>query len=758
MMADYRGFAPYNFIPFYTGEVPLRYQRTRNEQGNVVDDLPAHNAHHEGALSGYVEYSIRVLSDLAVGDDLSETDKAAGQSRQFYRQCEDDGDLATLAIPGSTMRGFIRSAAEILGCVRPEAIEDKAYQFRDIASSCHASRTAYKAFLAENKDSKAKGKADNGIKAGRLYLENGRYYIQPLAAIPGINATYGKITEEELDASGAKLPAEYKRMYDEDGVESPDYHPYRCKSTILIATDPAKPRIELNLLNSAYIAGKKHHYIVSNSPIGSPIAVDEALTRRYQSDYARNCKQNASLLENVDYYALPELEGIDHAKIFYYKLDSAGKVQGLGPTPYFRIPYQYSTRHGIPMFYNRGKGIDYVQSMFGYLGDDVSGKDMGYKSRLSFQNAVITRPVSKERDLIEQRFMLLTPKGSAFDMYLEQGARRLGGNTDEEQLVTYNTTGFTLRGQKVYWKRGGVEAQDLSGVGDDLISTLEVLKAGDQTKTFKGRVYFDHLQEDELGLLLMSLQYKNATDDRSETRLLGSAKPYGYGKVEVSVTGLYTMDDKARFTQLNPAPMDRSDQVAHYKEIYIREINRRLPEGHTFETEPSIRIYEKWLESGDMSSNSGVMQTGNSAKRYVYMPIEDQPGYSGPQYGKCEPMPTAGDILGVDYTPVEIRKNMAAQSAASVSRDRTAKDGMIAVRIQSMDSKNTPPHYVIARVPGNTDHPEYKGKNIMCHQNALGASYQHELPLLHKDEELYAVVQGSGDKLQATEWYPVKPH
>lgn len=735
-MANKRGFAPYNFIPFYTGKVPVRYTRTQDS-----DNLPAFNAGNKDAHSGYVDYQIQVLTDLAVGDNQSEADKDAGEHRRFYR----DGE-GRIAIPGSTMRGFVRSATEILSFVCPEAIEDRIYQFRDFAGICHASKNEYQSFFAVDKNSKA----GTGVKAGKLYRENGKYYIQPLAAIPGMNATYGKIKEDELDQYITKFPQEYQRMYDDSGNENPMYRPYRSKTPVHMKTQ----RASVILLNSAFIAGKKHHYIVSSTELGAPLVIDDQAAQRYRSDYEHNCIQNNTLKEQAYFYALPDSDGKENGSIYFYKVAAkdSSKVIGFGPTPYFRIPYQNSTRRGLPMFYDKKSGIDYVTSMFGYISEvAANSNDTGYKSRLSFQNAILVGALDEDKDLVDRDFVLMSPKGSAFDMYLQQDGRRLDGDDDKTGLMTYNNKDFVLRGHKIYWKRSKVTGAK-GEAKDAVTSHLQVLKAGDGKKTFAGRVYFDNLHDDEIGLLLMSLQYK---DSKTETRLLGSAKPYGYGKVAVSVSGLHILDDETRFTELSPKAKDMRGEVESYRQKYRDKINTLLPDGRTFEEENSIKVYEKWLESNDMSKDDGV-----SRKGYVYMPIEEQSDYSEPLYGTCEPMKSAAEILEVDVKKETICKTIAAATLGTQMKAHNEDD----YGLEIATDYNGTGEYFWAKAYGAKSTSVCKGRNVRCYIKDADAMNPLVKELLKKGARLYAeaLLEISGEKdrrqtsmavLKASAWY-----
>lgn len=708
-----RGFAPYNFIPFYTGEVPIRYSQTTNDKGEIQDNLPAFNAQNEDTLSGYVDYKIRVLTDLAVGDNQSQEDKAGGVTRPFYRDAQ-----GNLIIPGSEIRGLMRSTAEILSLTSPEAIADERYMYRKLAGNCMKARKEYQAILksagpaGKNEDSKTK--TPDGVEAGIITMtKSGGYVITPVQTIPNTQNTFLRVSEKTLRQAQEKGTLQFDPshfLYTDEDCQSPnpDYQPYRGV-TVQFSYQSTKfggnlkfdvkggTGVRGELLNSAYIGndqqkeqrtfkdgtkmavGKSHHYLVSADPDKkrTGIKISPADARAYQHDYERNCIQNDLLKQNADFYALPKR---GEKKVFFYK--QVGKrLVGFGPTPYFRVFYNKTVRAGLPMHYDTTQGLDYVRALFGYLSQ---GKDTGYKSRLSFQNATIL-PYNKN-DLVDRALPLLSPKGTAFDMYLEQVGRTLGGEQNQG-LLDYNDDTFRLRGNKIYWKRSkAIEAPDV-GENQAILSHIEVLKAGKgQDKYFTGRVYFDNLHKDELGLLLLCLQYKDAKDTATnESRLLGSAKPFGYGKVEITLEGLRLLDETARYTSINPVLQDGMDSAEDYKKAFKNAMNEELrkdPENmFGYEELPSIKVYREWLK------NDQVDQYLDRQGR-VYMSVEKSAG--GPTYGNCEPIAMAYEILEIKdmEAPEPIVNDMSKKSIAEQPKDAEEESQGSGYTVVTRDQKD----------------------------------------------------------------------
>ena len=109
----------------------------------------------------------------------------------------------------------------------------------------------------------------------------------------------------------------------------------------------------------------------------------------------------------------------------------------------------------------------------------------------------------------------------------------------------------------------------IGGEKFDKVSTkFQPLKAGVK---FTGKVRFQNLKEDELGLLLWSIRL----NENSQMNV-GKGKPYGYGRISVEVKDVKVMDyDLAYGNQgLNLTPFKTLDatDMNHYIETYKKKM------------------------------------------------------------------------------------------------------------------------------------------------------------------------------------------
>lgn len=543
---------PYNFIEF-PDKVVYRY--------NNIEELPKHNIFERELNTGYIEYTIRNLTPLFIGSGL-------GQIDSFFKVKGRDGE-ESYVIPGSAIKGRVRSNAEVLSFSYPQFIEERKFLYRDIAGETISKEEYYKSLdlNGENIDISDK------LRAGYLYKENNNYYIQPAKEICGKN--FYKVKEEFLIKplnmgwnrfSGYNTMYFYKKENKKfKAIESSRYRPYETPLNInfnlnnnagiskICPIERENLSYKGKLYNSNYIKGKKNHYVI-NEPnrIEKAIKVPDYLIHQFEKDYKDNKIKNS-------FYYLPKN---NEKKVIFYKMENE-KLKYFGRTPYLRIFYQNSIREILndtilvekDIFDKNNKNlkykIDYAEALFGFINKilkikeengEKKDKTISYKGRVDFtdlkkeEGQVLKCLSSYNKQIESKEFILGTPKPTSFQLYLKQD------KTDNKQLTTYNNfkeerIDPKLRGQKFYWQRNKVEKTQ-EAEKNNMKKNFKSIENG----KFSGKIYFENLNDDELGLLLLSLNYnKNTTDN------IGLAKSFGYGKIKVDDIKLIIEDKKKSF-------------------------------------------------------------------------------------------------------------------------------------------------------------------------------------------------------------------
>ena len=199
-------YAPYNFIPL-SKRVIERYKS--------IEDLPGHDEFVNNTLSGEIEYTIETITDLIISDGTGNTKK--GIPNKFFRDINNN-----YAIPGSTIRGKLRSNINILGLSTvSEEIEDARFLYRRVAGSTKSLRKEYNDRLG------IKGQGEfsvpTKVKAGYILKKDEEEYV--LLKFKNKNEpTYYRIKEEELENKARNVKG-INYMHNERLTSK--YEPYR---------------------------------------------------------------------------------------------------------------------------------------------------------------------------------------------------------------------------------------------------------------------------------------------------------------------------------------------------------------------------------------------------------------------------------------------------------------------------------------------------------------------------------------------------
>ena len=117
--------APYNFVPFNDKLIPYS-----------DEELPKQNDVSEDLYEGEIEYTVSAITPVFVGSGISD-----GEAESFYTDA-----YGRYAIPGSSMRGLIRTNAQILSLSGfMDDIDDYSLMFRAVANGPKKEKERYAA-------------------------------------------------------------------------------------------------------------------------------------------------------------------------------------------------------------------------------------------------------------------------------------------------------------------------------------------------------------------------------------------------------------------------------------------------------------------------------------------------------------------------------------------------------------------------------------------------------------------------------------
>ena len=604
--------APYNFVSF--PEISIsRYNRP--------EELPPHNSYKGNELlSGYIEYTLRAKTPIIVSDGVKKNEA------YFFKNS--DGEYA---IPGNSIRGMVRTNAQILSFSNivgnkdeknkygSSYVEDSRFLYRDMAGGNSLSKRYNRILSIDPNKRIAKD-----LKAGYIHKENRKYYIQPAMEIKeGI--PYFRVDEIELRKIGgnrikgieflydeglkdyeqelrklnkiardkakswmekSKAAKEIQRILKDHSRENKGFKPYQVrisfdlneKGKVIKVGNAGECNYEGYILSGGFILGKRSHYIIPMEDDNQHrINLSEDDIMAYEDDMVSTKKADKKSgivvpREGYEYYALPK-EG-ETKPIFYINKNG----HHFGFTPYLRLSYTKSVLDGVPEGYKNNSGISYADSIFGFsnkvykVGKNL--KKFSYKSRVSFSDAVVIGKAEEDNESIID-IVLAQPKPTSYNLYLKQD------DTDKKNLKTYEDDDFNIRGYKEYWLKNYIENPEIEK--DKLVNMKKKIHPLKEGTEFKGRIYFTNLYEDELGLLGWSLKLNDGCYQN-----IGLAKPYGFGRIEVVDVRVKIEDLQKKYTSFS-FDYYKDDDINKYISLYKEFFSKNKLKGKNIEETTPVK-------------------------------------------------------------------------------------------------------------------------------------------------------------------------
>ncbi len=415
------------------------------------------------------------------------------------------------------------------------------------------------------------------------------------------------ILKAEVDINYLKL-SKNRPFYP---YQIPVYYSQNTNGGIDSITSDATKDVNLKgyIFNSTNAGSKRSHYFIKEEEKGKiGFAVPPAVIQSYRQNYKKSKNQEKikdfyNIFDNYQTLLKDNPEG----PIVFFQTRKDGKVEKIGRTPYFKIPYNHSIGDILQEKGENNK-IGYADALFGFTPDifestgpekenENDEKTTGYKSRLRFSPLDIKGKFDRNRQYVSEQILLPSPFASASAMYLRQTENKKTLSTYEDQKIP------RLNGYKYYHILDKVQKSKEEPV--NMISTKGVMKHNEHDRFhLEGKIYFHNLAHEELGLLLLSLDVKEVLQSQQyvdfieENRHLiqnaceqiGGAKPYGYGKVKVEIDNLYLEKRDCSFESLILDPLEEKTDRYEYIDAFIHEMYAEGQEAY-------FRDFKNYIES-----------------------------------------------------------------------------------------------------------------------------------------------------------------
>lgn len=542
-----KALAPYNFV-----ELPEKVVTVSAEQ------LPDQDQFHTKRHTGLIECQMITESPVYVraARTLEQVEKKIASKdvpEFFYVR-----DINKPVIPGSTLRGMLRSLIEIASFGKISEVAEKRLVYRAVGdTTSHGARYRDLVMLNEGKhwDQDSREESHYYIPLTRAgYMrkrgsERGSdWVIQPAQNIGG--TTFARIRIDERFFSRLTRIPDCKnacRIY----VKVGPYEYLKVKEGFLqvkgtrvteaSATEDDPSYIAGTLARSGYMFSKKTEAVVyPPDEKAEPLELGDELIDAYRDQIS---KEQENILGKQGVL-------IDGQPVFYTLNEKdEKKVEFFGHCRMLRLPYTKTPRDYVPEALRRESDIDLAEAIFGFtkqLKDSeerkVKPKEKRYAGRVMVSDArlVIGQEnvwLSLNRSITPR--ILASPKPTTFQHYLVQE------DPNKTQLADYASE-TVIRGSKLYWHKGAIGLSDTESKGEvkeKQATKIKPLRAGVQ---FQFKVHFENLSQEELGALMWVLQIASDAQYRLK---VGMGKPLGMGAIKI-VSQLRLTDCKERYVDL----------------------------------------------------------------------------------------------------------------------------------------------------------------------------------------------------------------
>jgi len=505
--------APYNFVPLSTKVVYPTWEKAVNHDVPFAD-----------GESGTINIKIHTHSPIFVRNGGEVND---GQPSEFFKV---NGNYY---IPGSSLKGMLRSVVEVMSYSKMQQTNDDKYSVRDFQNNdiypiLDLSKEVKAAWMWKDgdkfymKDCGAPGriphhwideafetkfrsfyKVGGGFKgnneehkSAKFKYEKFKNNLEDIRTTGFIEATYGK--DNSVDV---------RKFYKID--------PYSKKMGTLVFTGQAGPRKEVPEGGSGKPSGKIHEFIFFETN-NKPIEVRNDIINNFFFAYFDQDKNRQS----IDWkYWKKKLDNKEKIPVFF-RYDNKNQIKDIGLSYLYKIIYEKSVLDSIPEAHKENKH-DFSETLFGYIDEKQS-----LKGRVYIGHA---KAINSGKSLGVETSVLSGPKASYYPNYIRQS----GKNGITKKYNTFMDDKAVIAGWKRYpVHKNGITSNPGSTDNKKVETSFIPLKEGVE---FQFKISVHNLRKIELGALFSAITFHNTP---GTFHSIGMAKPLGYGKSSLEITSI----------------------------------------------------------------------------------------------------------------------------------------------------------------------------------------------------------------------------
>ncbi len=528
--------APFNFVPL----------NDRPYLPGWADQI-SHDMPFNDGVCGKIRLRLIAETPMFIGDKVPDDNTVPCE----FCHVQDTSGNKRYFIPGSSIKGMLRSVMEILSYGKMTQVQNQSFGIRDLSNS------------TDGEFYRDKVKVDK-VHCGWLRIDEEGYQLND-CGLPW------RISAEEIDRkyhiglmSFIKEKSHFKsddnktaqkkyslfHAYGEDSLLTDYFEPTSIPGinaggrkfvrfgsggmvgTIVFTGQPGPRQKKYNDRKKKEVSsGKLFEFVFPSQLEKTNIPVPERVFKEFDSIH-----QNSA--DYINFRKKQLRKGEEIPVFFIY--NENGEIDTMGISYMYKFPAYNKVYNAIPLSLLDKSIQDLSECIFGF-----TDKGNSLKGRVQFSSAVLCGEPSFHDEV---KLALASPHPSYYPLYLGKGQ-------------TWNTNNIRIAGRKRYPVRD--KADILQNEGTDKMSRIiRPLNAG---VTFEGDVCFFNLRPIELGALISAIDF---CQHEECSHNIGQGKPLGYGKVKLTV-----VDSLVKGVQND----DVSFSMEQARKSFICEMEKQFP-------------------------------------------------------------------------------------------------------------------------------------------------------------------------------------
>lgn len=504
--------APYHFVPLSDWMYSPAWSA-----------LVSHDMPFKDGINGTLTVELTNVSELCVGSGTQD------QVVKFARN-----HRGQPIIPGSSLKGMLRSVLEIASFGKFSQVEDKHLSYRDMVG-----KSTYLDILGKTRAQAAYIKKVDGEY--KIYpCRHARFYIKDIE----------KLTHKNIPITDSSDTASLRKKLDLLGN---DLH-----RDLHLCLESKKVGKKQRLVDCIFTDLSKIKEGAREIKDGRIVCVGTRPTVDHISEYVFYSRSDEpqtydGIVEIIDLFFKGQVDAAgkisEQLNALYEHYDFAEgvpvflrlsnkRVVGIGIAQMPKIPYKCSTADLIPKALRNDSLSDFCDNLFGTINENKG--DMSMRSRVQLSDA--TGPSERQLN-ISDGVVLMSPRSSFYQGYLEQYA-------NSNKKCTYDESSTRLKGWKRYPVRTKSQTNAQAIKNDNVTNKLEYLNPG---VTFTFTINVHNLKPEELSGLMWALRL-NDSQRTDLAHSLGHGKPLGFGAVQCVITESNLTSNQYQSVDLTQVP------------------------------------------------------------------------------------------------------------------------------------------------------------------------------------------------------------